>query len=598
MAHGGPTTEVVAEMVVSGRGAAARPAFAHGLEIPMSTRTRGDARVGDLAMLSVRGRSARVLRVFGGARAPKAVMAALLASEGMGHGFPRAVEREVDGLSEGDPLADPGRRDLTGQDVVTIDPLGAKDHDDAIAAQVEGADVRVWVHIADVAHYVAAGSAVDREAARRGCSVYVPGTVEPMLPARLSNDLCSLRPEVPRRVLTVEMVVDPEGRVTSTHFFRAVIRSERRLTYPEVDAYLAGTPLGAEGMETTVDAAREASRRLRAARDRRGGLEVDSGEVVFELDADRVDDAHVEEQTDSHRIVEDCMVAANEAVARHLIQRGVPTLFRHHPDPDPGKVRRLYEQMETLGVPTPGLPERELGPTELRAAVGTAGQAVSRHVGGLRARGAEGGEALWTLVLRALMQAYYTPAAPTHSGLASPAYLHFTSPIRRYPDLLVHRALLAVLGCEESAPTRTELELAGEHCSLTEREADGLERRADRIIAAILLEERLLRGGFDEVFQGEVSGVIAAGGFVRFGVGFEGFLPARSIEDDLVLDECGVALVRDDESAVLRIGDPVAVRVLSVDPLRGRVRLVPAGSATPAYMNRARARRRATQRRH
>jgi hypothetical protein len=213
MARGGPAAEVVVEIRGAGRGALAHPAFAAGEDIRMSAATLGDARVGDLARVVVRGRSARVVDVFGRAHAPGPAMAGFLWANGRGTGAPRVVEREVAAMVEGDPLADPGRRDLTAQDVVTIDPEGAKDHDDAIAAELDGDNVRLWVHIADVGWYVQPGTAVDRDAAHRGCSLYVPGTVDPMLPARLSSDLCSLRPGVPRRVISVEMTVTPEGEV-------------------------------------------------------------------------------------------------------------------------------------------------------------------------------------------------------------------------------------------------------------------------------------------------------------------------------------------------------------------------------------------------
>lgn len=594
-ARGGPATEIVAEIVGAGRGAAARPAFERGVEIPMSPRTRGDAVVGDLVRLVVRGRQARVIDVFGSSRAPGPVMAGLLASEGMGHGFPRRVEEEVALIREGDPLADPGRHDLTAQDVVTIDPQGAKDHDDAIAARIDGDDVRLWVHIADVAHYIEAGGQIDREAARRGTSVYVPGTVEPMLPARLSNDLCSLRPEVVRRTLTVEMRVDPAGEVHDTRFYRAAIRSERRLTYPEVDRHLEGAPLGPAGMEATVAAAREASRRLRARRRRRGALEVASGEPVFDLGPDRVRGVHLEEQTESHMIVEDCMIAANEAVARYLIARHRPTLFRYHADPDGARLERLYGQLEELGVATPPLPEGALGATERREAAVRALAAVERHLAAARTRGeAPRGGALRTLVLRSLSQAYYAPGQVGHSGLASAAYLHFTSPIRRYPDLLVHRALVDALGIGPPGPAKDELEIAGVTSSEAEREAAGMERRADAICAALLLGEALVRDGWETVFTGEVTGLVPGGAFVGFGEVFEGFLPARRISDEeLLLDPLEVALAGARTGRGVRLGETVEVRVADMEPLRGRVSLEPVDAGAPRGVRSRQARRRA-----
>lgn len=593
MARGGPATEVLVEIVGAGRGAVARPAFGPGEEIRMSSATLGDARVGDLARVLVRGRSARVLEVFGSARAPGPVMAAFLAANARGYGAARAAEREVADLVEGDPLSDPGRRDMTAQDVVTIDPEGAKDHDDAIAAAIDGDCVRLWVHIADVSHYVLPGSGIDRDAGRRGCSVYVPGLVDPMLSPRLSGDLCSLRPGVPRRVMTAEMVIGADGVVRETHLYRAVIRSERRLTYPQVDAHFGGAALGAAGLEATIAAARMAAERLRARRTARGALEIGSSEPVWSLGPRRVEGVSLETQTAAHRLVEDCMVAANEAVAAYLIARRAPAVFRFHADPDQHQVERLYAQLAALDVATPALAEGHLGPAERREAVRAAATAVARHLQAVGVRGEPHGDALWVLVLRSLKQAFYSADHVTHSGLASPAYLHFTSPIRRYPDLLVHRALAGALGIGPLGPAHAELEAAAAESSESERAAADLERRADRICAALLLEETLRGGDWDQVFDGEVTGLIAHGAFLRFGTAFEGMLPVRPrAGGDLALDQFEVGLVDSEGRHVIRLGDRVPVRVAEIEPLRGRVRLERADAPVPVHQARRRAQRR------
>lgn len=598
MSRGGPSFQFVAELVGAGRGAAARPAFVQGEPVALSGKQRGEARVGDLVMVTVKGRQGRVVEVYGPARSPSAVMRALLADNGKGWGLPRKVDAAAAAIADTDPLSDPELRDLTAQAVVTIDPEGAKDHDDAIAAEIDGDDVRLWVHIADVTHYVTPGDPVDVEAERRGCSVYLPSTVDPMLPTRLSNDLCSLRPGVVRRVVTAEMRVARDGSVHSERFYRSAIESECRLTYPDVDRYIDGVPLPAPGLAGTVDAAREAARRMRARRDAKGGLTVGAGEPQFTLAPDGVTDVHIEHQTESHRIVEDCMVAANEAVARHLIAKGVPALFRHHPDPDQARVERLYERLAALDVPTPALPDHEMGPAECRAAATAAGDAVARHVAALEARGDHrAGAGLWTLVLRALAQAFYTPLHVMHSGLASAAYCHFTSPIRRYPDVVVHRALLHSLGADVAVATREELEVVGQEASDRERDAAALERRGDRVCAAMYVA-RLVRDDPQRVFSGEVTGVLPGGVFVTFGPALEGFLPARRISDEtLVLDALEVALVGERSERGLRLGDAVDVRVHDTEPLRGRVSLVWVSDAAPKVVGVARSRRRQVSRR-
>lgn len=594
MSRGGPATVVVAELVSSGRGAAAQPAFEPGSPIALAKGARGGASVGDLVTVSLRGRAGRVVAVHGPASSPRAALRALLASEDMGRPFPRAAIEEADALDEGSVAADPGRRDLRGQRVVTIDPEGAKDHDDALAVAQEGEGAwRLWVHIADVARFVAAGGAIDREAARRGTSVYVPGAVDPMLPARLSSDLCSLRPGADRAAISAEMVVDRDGNVGETRFSRSLIRSERRLTYGEVDTALEGGSLGDDALLRDVTELAGLARALRGRRMGRGALEASSAEPVVRFEGDRVAGIHMEGQTPAHSLVEECMIAANEAVARHLIARSRPTVFRHHEDPAQSRVAMVYEQLAELGVATPPLPEGEMGGPARRSAAAAAAEAVARH---LAAAGGRGAEALWPLVLRSLRQAHYSATDVGHSGLASAAYLHFTSPIRRYPDLLVHRGLVDALGIGPAGPDRDELELAGVASSEAERAAAGVERRADRVCGALLLGETLHRDGWESVFPGEVTGLVPGGAFVAFGVACDGFLPARRIADEeLTLDPLEVSLVGSRAGTGVRLGDTIEVRVTDMEPLRGRVTLEPAHTRTSPGVRSVRARRRSAR---
>jgi ribonuclease R len=585
MGRGGPQVTVVAELVGAGRGMAARSAFVAGPPVPVSRSARGDAQVGDLVTVVVRGGAARVVAVHGPARSPRAAITALMASEGLGRSFSAAVLAEAEEARDAHAAQDPGRHDLTRQRVITIDPEGAKDHDDAVAVAREGDAVRLWVHIADVARHVPAGGLVDREAARRGCSVYLPGTVEPMLPERLSSDLCSLRPGAPRKAVTVEIVVAPDGAVVETRFSRSLIRSERRLTYPEVDRLFAGGSLGDADLEADLEVARDVARRLRAVRIRRGALEVASAEPLFRFEGDRVVDMEMELQTEAHRLVEDCMVAANEAVARYLLDRRQPTVFRVHDDPAEQRIGLLYDQLEELGVPTPPLHDGPLTPLQCRAAAREAAAAVARHV----ERTGRGRRSLPTLVLRALRQAHYVTGQVGHSGLASPVYLHFTSPIRRYPDLMVHRALLDALGQGEPAPEPGWLDEVAAHSSETERAASALERRGDRMCAAYLLLARQRDPEWQGPVTGEVTGVIDAGAFVAIGEGFEGFLASRRLEDDHYrADPLGVALVGDTAGRRIRIGDEIPVVVGAIDPLRGRVDLEPPVTEPPGAGRRAR----------
>jgi ribonuclease R len=566
-------------MVGAGRGAAARPAFEPGNPIPIAPRARGGAGVGDLVTVRLRGGGGEVVAVHGPARSASVALHALLVDQGLGRPFPLPALEEAEAAAVRVEASDRGRRDLTAHRVLTIDPEGAKDHDDALALVPEGDLTRLFVHIADVAAHVPAGGVVDREAERRGTSVYLPGMVDPMLPPRLSNDLCSLRPGVDRRVVTVEILIDERGEVHETRFSRATIRSERRLTYPEVDDLLAGrADLGDAGLEADVRGLAGVAGRLLARRRARGALEIQTEEPVFRLVDGRVVGVVLEGQTPAHSLVEECMVAANEAVARHLIARGAPTVYRFHDHPDGPSIERLYDRLEALEVPVPPLPEGPLAPVQCAAAAAAAARAVARHVE-LTGRGRR---ALPALVLRALRQAYYAPDRVGHSGLASPVYLHFTSPIRRYPDLLAHRSLLDTLGAGDPAPDAAWLAEAAVRSSEAERAAADLEHRANRLCAALLLRDDLGRTGWDSTFAGEVSGVVPAGCFVAFGTAYEGFLPVRRLgRERYHADPLDVMLVSQRGDRSLRLGDAVEVRVADVEALRGRVDLEPPDAAFP-----------------
>jgi ribonuclease R len=452
-----------------------------------------------------------------------------------------------------------GRVDLRDLTTFTIDPDTAKDFDDALSFRREADGIRAWVHIADVSWFVPAGTPLDRGAARRAFSTYVPGTVAPMLPHDLADDLCSLRPFQDRLCVTVEMppVGDPI-------FYRSTIRSDARLTYGEAERREA-PPAVLEALTLNDELAAS----WRTARFARGALQVQTPEAVFRFDGDGgVADAWLEGEPHAHALVEELMIRANEQVGAFLASRRREALYRVHERPDPQAITHLLAKLADLGVPTPPAPER---PTPAEAAQ-LAG-AISERVAEYAAQSGRGREAFPALVLRALKQARYAPQNLGHSGLASPAYCHFTSPIRRYPDLVVHRALLRELGLSDDPPPE-DVEALAEHTSEREREAARIEYRADAICLAWLLERRLFDHGWEEPWDGEVIGMIGSGLFVRFGKVFEGFLPARRLTGEYYeLNELATALVGRTTGRRYRLGDGIAVRVESIARSEGKIEL-------------------------
>ena len=540
----------------------------------------------------------------------------LMRERGLAHEFEPELEREAEHAREhgrdqaAREVAERRRRDLRDLPTLTIDPASARDFDDAISAErLPDGSVRIWVHIADVSAYLPEDSPVDLEARRRGTSVYVPGAVEPMLPAALSNDACSLIPGAERAAVTVELQL--RGSVVGkTAFHRSLIRSDARLDYERVDRIFAGLERAEDPWGTPLSLAREAAAVLGRARTQTGGLLLDSVEPEFIFDSHGNPSAiHVREQTESHRLIEHLMIAANEAVARLLSERSIPCLYRVHERPQPERVRRLIEQLASLEVPTPPVPDA-LSSSQAALLIGEVSRYVDRHVLSTIARATHRGSsrdpagasgppigpwggrpALRTLVLRALAQARYSPENIGHAGLHSACYCHFTSPIRRYPDVVCHRALLSTLGAGESAPRAGELHALGDWTSERERDAMAIERDADDVARCFALELALYESGWEQAFLGEVTGLISAGAFVVFGAPgplYEGMLPAGRMRLDSggrdwwELNELATILRGEHSGATLRLGDPVEVRVARVDPVRGRVDLIPAADGKEA----------------
>jgi ribonuclease R len=569
---------LVAVVSKQGRFLSADPVFERGgSPIPIG----GGRRVspGRMALIE-RGRGrAQVVEELGSPDRAADVVAALLREREYEPEFPGEVESEAAAVAA-DPPGDAGeRRDLTDLPTFTVDPASARDFDDAVSAsELEGGAVRLWIHIADVAAYVRPGSAIDVEARRRANSTYVPGGVVPMLPLALSSDVCSLMPDVERLAVTAEIELSAEGEPRSASFYRSRIRSDSRLNYEELDEIFAGRAAPEHVAEPLALARRAAA----ALAGRRAGsqLEVHTAEPDFGFDEKgAVTSAQAVPQTESHRLIEQLMVLTNEQVAELVERKGVPSLYRVHEQPDPDRIGRMVDQLAALDVPTPPLP-KHISPTQAGKLAIEASKLAAREA----ERRGHGREAYSSLVLRSLQAAHYSEKNLGHAGLGSPAYSHFTSPIRRYPDLIAHRSLLSVVGAGEKPPRAEEVGEIGVWCSERERESSQAERRADDVCAAFLLQRELFERGHDATFEGEVSGLIPAGAFVRFGGAladvYEGFLPAREIggRERYELDETEVMLVGQRGGDAVRFGDPVSVTVDKIEAPRGRVDLSPAES--------------------
>ena len=591
-------------LVVAGKGSGRAPKGAAG------------ARAGDLVLVrrARRGTGAEVIRVIGRPDVARDMIEAMLLDRGMSRAFDPELEREASRAAREAERTDDRRRDLTGLPTFTIDPVGARDFDDAISAEEgEGGRRRVWVHIADVAAHVPEGSRIDTEARRRATSVYVPGTVEPMLPHALSSDACSLVPGAARRAVTVELELDGAS-VRSASFYRSMIRSDERLDYDRVQRIFDGHERARDPWARPLEIAREVAGALATARARSGALVVDSEEPEFAFDdAGNVSSIHARSQSESHRVIEHLMICANEAVASMLAQRGVPCLYRVHERPEPERVARLADQLASLQVPTPALPD-PMSPSQAADLVGAFSRTVDEHV----RRTGVGRMALTSLVLRSLKQAYYSPRNIGHAGLHSVSYCHFTSPIRRYPDLVCHRALLSAVGGGEREPRAGELPELAAWTSEREREAMKIEHAGDDIARCFALERLLFESGVERVFTGEITGLISAGAFIAFGYfagedepdredepSFEGMLPVRLLRapspvpgtgdgaarrgrgggrragereetrEWWELNEEGTILRGERTGATLRLGERIPVRVAGVDTARGRVDLTP-----------------------
>ena len=447
-----------------------------------------------------------------------------------------------------------GRLDLTGETIVTIDPVDARDFDDAISLEkLDNGHWRLGVHIADVSHFVRPRTALDREAHNRGTSVYLPDRVLPMLPELISNGLASLQPDKVRYTKSVFMEYTPEGVRTHTEFHSAAIKSSKRLTYEQVDAFLADREgwkkkLGGK-VHGLLGRMHELAMLLRRRRIRHGSLVLTMPEVKIDLDSDgRVAGAHVVEDTESHQVIEEFMLAANEAVAELLRDKGLPFLRRIHESPSPHKLRALTEFVRELGLPVSGLHDR----FELQQLLNTVAALPEQH-------------AVNYAVLRAMQRAVYSPKEEGHYALASDCYCHFTSPIRRYPDLHVHRLLDELIRGRKPRLHLGELVVLGQHCSDREQRADAAERDLTRLKLLAYLSDQI---GLQ--MDALVTGVENFGLFVQ-GVDLpaEGLIRTESLADDYyTFDRATHSLTGRRFGNRYRLGDRLRVVVTRVDPLR------------------------------
>jgi ribonuclease R len=550
------SSRLVVEVSRRGRLVTGDPYFTPGVPLQLDVKGHGEVAPGDLAVVRTGRGRARLEEVIGPADHVENVLEALLVERGTRKPFERQELPEIETAN---------RVDLRDLLTYTVDPDTAKDFDDALSFRREGDGIRAWVHIADVSYFVPAGSPLDQGAAQRALSTYVPGKVAPMLPHALADDACSLRPNQDRLCVTVEL--PPGGR--EPEFYRSVIRSDARLTYGEAQRREAAPEI-LEALALNDELATV----LRERRFARGALQVQTPEVAFRFDGKGgVADAWLEGEPHAHMLVEELMILANESVGAFLASRRRDALYRVHERPEPQAVELLLAKLTDLAVPTPSIPDR-LSPQQAAVLAGETSRRVAQYV----EQSGRGREAFPSLVLRALKQARYDPANLGHSGLASTAYCHFTSPIRRYPDLVVHRALLRELGLSDD-PEPEDLPYLAEHASERERDAAKLEYLADDICLAWLLERKLFELGWEEAWTGEVTGMIGSGLFIRFGEVFEGFLPARRLHGEFFeLNPLATALAGRTTGKKYRLGDAIDVRVESIARNEGKVELALAGA--------------------
>ena len=517
------------------------------------------------------GPTGRIVEILGDLRTASTQIRMAIMQSSLRETFPAEVEAEAARLAPVSECTD-GRIDLRHIPHVTIDGETARDFDDAICVELEGDGFILYVSIADVSHYVQTGSSIDREAYLRGTSVYLPDRVLPMLPERLSNDLCSLVPDQDRPAFTAILSFDGQGRRTDEQYARSLIKSRRRFTYTTVNQLLYLRDPEARAAESDLvpmlELAKKLTALLKSRRSERGSLEFNIPEPQVTLDGDQVTSITLAERNQAHLLIEDCMLAANEAVAETLAKAKTPVLYRIHERPDPVKLETFTDAAKALGL---YLPQSEVNPAWFAQVIKQAHNSPVEYI-------------VNNLLLRTMQQARYSPENMGHFGLAASFYLHFTSPIRRYPDLVAHRVLQTLLtGQTDQAPAPIPnegktLAEAGLHLSQCERKAIDIERNVHARCSALFLMDRE-----GEVFGAIISGVTAFGLYITLDESYiSGMVPLTSMTDDYYLhDSRRYRLIGQGSNRMYQLGNRVQVRLDHVDLLNKRLSfsLVPVTAA-------------------
>lgn len=498
----------------------------------------------------------RITKVLGDHLAPGMAVEVAIHSFGLPHEWPQPVEKEATKIP--DKVSDrehKGRKDLRNKPLVTIDGEDARDYDDAVYAERDGNGWRLWVAIADVSHYVTPNSVLDNEARLRGNSVYFPGQVIPMLPENLSNGICSLNPEVERLCMVCEMAINQKGEIRKHEFYPAVMRSHARLTYNEVGSVLSGQPRALpkakQDLIPQLQDMHELYRLMHKKRRNRGLLEFSSTETKLVFDENgKVTDVMAIERNDAHRLIEEFMLAANICAGEFLTDRDIPCLYRIHETPKEEKLSDLRKLLAEMGLTLGG--GEEPGTNDYARLIE-------------QVQGREYAHMIETLLLRSLPLAVYSPSNVGHFGLNFPTYAHFTSPIRRYPDLLIHRGIRHALRgkpADKFEYTHEDMGVLGDHCSMTERRADDATRDA-----VLRYKCEFMRDRIGEEFDAIITGVTNFGIFVEMAdVYTEGLVHVTALKNDYYhFDPVKHQLQGERSGRTYRLTDRVRVRVMRVD---------------------------------